>query len=343
MAMIEPFRPLSRRRRVSATLIGAFVVLYIASCLLTKSYGAAFFSIPLFVGFIAGMLFPKSPFMTSLCSMLVALALSIITMREGVICVLFSIPVLLPMLWLGAFVGSTVVRHVHTERARRSGAWVALLLGLGSQVWARLTDDPAQHPLHVAEAEIVIDAPPEAVFELLTTRELRVASRWPWFVRIGLPMPERMLVEQPQLGGQVRFDFHHGSAFARITGWQPGRELRYAIASFKAQDLPFHITRLGRGPDYGFRSERVEDWLTIRDTRYTLAPGAHGGTLLRRRVVWQRHLAPALYFGWLQQTVMERAQVRLLELVRDRAASDRSGRTICALTPAGVQGLENSQ
>lgn len=328
--MIDPFRPLSRLHKVSALLIGAFVVLYLASCLLTNGYGAAFFTIPVFVGFIAGLLYPKSPFMTSLYAIAVALGLSILTLQEGVICVLFSLPILLPMLWLGAFVGSVVVRHVHTERARRSGALFALLLGLGSQVWARLTDDPAQHPLHVAEAEITIDAPPDAVFELLTTRELRVENHWPWFIRVGLPMPERMLVEEPGLGGQVRFDFHHGSAFARITGWQPGRELRYAVDSFKANDLPFHITRLGRGPDYGFRSERVEDWLTIRDTRYALRPGPHGGSVLRRRVVWQRHLAPDLYFGWLQQTVMERAQLRLLELIRDRADVDDAGRVICS-------------
>jgi uncharacterized protein YndB with AHSA1/START domain len=331
MAVIGPFRPLSRLHKVSALLIGAFVVLYLASCLLTNGYGAAFFTIPIFVGFIAGMLYPKSPFMTSLYAILVALGLSIVALQEGVICVLFSLPILLPMLWLGAFVGSVVVRHVHTERARRSGALFALLLGLGSQVWARLTDNPAQHPLHLAEAEIAIDAPPEAVFELLTTRELRVENRWPWFIRVGLPMPERMSVEQGRLGGRVRFDFHHGSAFARITAWQPGRELRYSVDGFEANDLPFHITRLGRGPDYGFRSERVEDWLTVRDTRYTLRRGARGGSVLERRVVWQRHLAPDLYFGWLQQTVMDRAQVRLLELIRDRVDVAYSGRAICTL------------
>jgi hypothetical protein len=139
-------------------------------------------------------------------------------------------------------------------------------------------------------------------------------------------MPESMRVERAGMGGRLRFDFHHGRAFAHITGWRPGRELRYAIDRFDAADLPFHITRLGRGPDYGFRSERVEDWMTIRDTRYTLAPGMHGGSVLRRRVVWQRHLAPDLYFGWLQQTVMERAQVRLLELIRNQVDADRTAR-----------------
>ena len=68
----------------------------------------------------------------------------------------------------------------------------------------------------------------------------------------------------------------------------------------------------------------------VRGTRYTLSPGVRGGSVLRRRVIWQRHLAPDSYFGWLQQTVMERAQVRLLELIRNRADIDYAGRAICS-------------
>jgi uncharacterized protein YndB with AHSA1/START domain len=320
MALMSELPPPAKWQKVCALLVGVFVLLYVASCLLTNGYGSAFFSIPVFVGFVAGILDPKRPFVISLYAMLGVLGLAILTLREGVICVLFALPVLLPMLWLGSFAGSIAVRHLHTRRAQNGGIGLAILLGLASQAWARLTDDPAQHPIHVAEAELAIDAPPEAVFAALTTTELRVESRWPWFVRIGLPMPDRMHVEQGGLGGRVRFDFDQGTAFARITQWQPGRQLAYSIEHYDIHDLPFHITRLGRGPDYGFRRERVEDWLTVLDTRYTLSPAANGGSLLRRRVVWRRHLAPALYFGWLQQTVIERSQLRLLELIQSRVA-----------------------
>jgi hypothetical protein len=101
------------------------------------------------------------------------------------------------------------------------------------------------------------------------------------------------------------------------------RPRNHTVDHYDIRDLPFHITRLGRGPDYGFRRERMEDWLTIVDTRYTLTPPPNGGTALQRRIVWRRHLAPDIYFGWLEQTVMERGQVRLLELVRSRVADLR--------------------
>ena len=58
--------------------------------------------------------------------------------------------------------------------------------------------------------------------------------------------------------------------------------------------------------------------LTLVRTRYRLVPLPSGATELRREVVWRRHLAPALYFAWLQQVVIQRGQDRLLELIRRR-------------------------
>jgi hypothetical protein len=153
----------------------------------------------------------------------------------------------------------------------------------------------------------------------LTSGNLRVEPRFPWFVRVGLPMPQRLSVDQGGLGGRVRCELSVGVAFASITQWQPDRSFAFDVLRYDIQDQPFHITRLGRGPDYGFRRERIEDWLTLLDTSYSLEPAGAGRTLLRRRVVWRRHLAPGVYFGWLQQTVMEHSQRRLLELIRSRA------------------------
>jgi len=45
--------------------------------------------------------------------------------------------------------------------------------------------------------------------------------------------------------------------------------------------------------------------------------------MLVRDVSWRRHLAPAFYFGWLQDTIMQRGQDRLLELLRQRIEQPR--------------------
>jgi uncharacterized protein YndB with AHSA1/START domain len=323
MDPLTPLPPPTSWAKAVALLIGLFMLLYTSACLVMNNYGAAFFAIPLFVGFASGVIYWPRPYIASMLALLGGLFLTIITLREGIICVLFSLPILLPLLLLGAFTGNVAVRHLKTRRAQRGGVALSVLLALSSQVASRYLDDPRQHPLHSAQAEVLVAAPPSAVFAALTQDELRIERRWPWFIRIGLPMPERMRVEQPGVDGSVRFDFDQGIAFARITAWTPNQELAYGVNRYEVHDLPFHITRLGRGPDYGFRRERVEDWLTLEGTRWTLEAVA-GSTLLRRRVVWRRHLAPDFYFGWLQQSVMERGQRRLLELVRTRVETTRS-------------------
>jgi uncharacterized protein YndB with AHSA1/START domain len=179
-------------------------------------------------------------------------------------------------------------------------------------------DDPAHHPLHHATSTAVIAAPPERVFAALTARPLTVEPRWPWFIGVGLPMPSRFSVDAPGPNGGVTAVFSHGVARGHVTEWAPGRVLAFAIDRYEIDDLPFHITRLGRGPHYGLHTERVDDWLTLTGARYRLQPAPGGGTTVTRELGWRRHLAPAFYFGWLQDTIMRRGQDRLLELLRQQ-------------------------
>jgi len=311
--------PPTNARFAVALALGVACLLYTVACLVGRSYADAFFAIPFFVGFPGGAIYPPRPYRVSLFAFAAALLIAVLTLQEGVVCVLLALPLVLPVLLLGAFSGSMIVSRLRSRRARHGTVGLMIFVGASWQIVDALSDDPRRHPLHAAEAEITIEASPERVFALLTEGNLQIAPRWPWFIRIGLPIPQRMVVEKPGSGGRLRFDFDHGTALARVTTWNAPYELRYEVDSFTLHDPPFHITRLGRSPDYGFRSERVEDWLSIEDTRYVLSRTPSGGTLLYRRLMWRRHLAPDFYFGWLQQTVIERGQVRLLEGIAERA------------------------
>jgi uncharacterized protein YndB with AHSA1/START domain len=307
-------------RRTVALVIGllAAVVLYCSARALGKSYTEAFFCIPLFVGVIVGVLAPRQPIRTSLAVIGMALLIAIVTLREGVICCLFALPLVVPQALLGATCGAIIRRHV---RYRKHRAGIVALLIAGAACWQAIDgafDDPARHPSHHAASTIVIAAPPEQVFAALATRPVSLEPRWPWFIRVGLPMPSRFEIDRPGPDGRIRAVFSHGVARGHVTDWVPGRVLAFAIDGYAIDDLPFHITRLGRGPHYGLRPERVDDWLTITGVRFTLRPAAGGGTALSREVSWRRHLAPGLYFARLQQTIMQRGQDRLLELLRRR-------------------------
>lgn len=131
MAQVVDLEPPTRWQWRMAMLVAAIVILGNASCLLTRTYDAMFFSIPLFVGFISGALAPKSALWAALYALLLSFLLMLLLEGlGGAICVILSLPLLLPMLWLGAFEGSVLMRRVYTQRALRRNAWLVLLLGV---------------------------------------------------------------------------------------------------------------------------------------------------------------------------------------------------------------------
>jgi hypothetical protein len=296
----------------------ATTLLYTVGVVVQRSYTASFFAIPIIVGAVVGLLSLRRPFLNGLITLGLSLALGVVTLREGVVCVLYSLPLLLPELMLGVACGWITRRHLRAIRHNDFLAALLVFAGLGWQIVEGRLDDPARHPVHTASSTMEIAAPPRQVFAALTERPIEVTGRWPWFLRIGLPMPRRMGVLNAGPQGNLRMDFSQGSAHGHVTTWQPGRALAFAVDRYQIDDLPFHITRLGRGPHWGLRTERVDDWLTMIELRYTLEATPSGGTLLTRQTTWRRHLAPGFYFGWLQQQIITRGQLRLLELLRQR-------------------------
>ncbi|MFZ5889439.1 MAG: hypothetical protein ACOY0T_00070 [Myxococcota bacterium] len=300
---------------VTSAVVAA-VILYVVATLVGKSYGAAFFAIPFFIGLIAGLFSASHPYRDATLAFLAAILLSIGFLQEGVVCLLFALPLFIPGLFAGAACGARLGRYVKNRAQRRGAGAGILMLGLLAQAIDSLMDDPGRHPLHFAEASIDLAAAPERVFAALTAEPMRVNGRWQWFLRLGLPMPSELRLEPSQK--RVVLSFNHGKAFADVSELRPGRAFAFHVTRYEIEDPPFHITRLGRGPHYGLRTERVNDWLSLESVRYRLEPTPNGGTRLVRELSWRRHLAPDFYFGWLQQTVMERGQRRLLEFIRGR-------------------------
>ncbi len=313
---LPEFRPVGKGHLAVALGVACACVLYVTSSVLTRSYSEAFFATPLFVGFVVGLASSERPYRNAFLTLMLALTFSVLTLREGVICILFSLPILVPLTFVGAYTGHTARRWQRQRRARRQLGAAALLLAVGWQAFDGATDDPAAHPLHSASLFVIVDAPPAAVFEQLTTTQLEVGGPWPWFLEVGLPIPRRLEVVRPGVGGSVRLEQSTGVGEGRITEWVPGETLEYRVDSYRVDDSPFHITRLGRAPDYGLRAERVGDWLTVERVRFDVAALPDGKTELLRTMVWRRHLAPHFYFGWLQQAIIERGQARLLAQLR---------------------------
>src|SRR6185503_3841988 len=202
-AVIVPVpMPTDRKVAVAGGLVAA-VVCYCSAAALMKSYGPAMFCTPFFVGAIVGLFAIDRPIRAALQTLLLALLLAIVTLREGVVCCLMALPFLTPMTILGAICTSIVRRYVRGRRARAGLGALLVVAAIGWQAVEGAVDDPAHHPIHVARSSIVIPASPERVFATLATRDLAVRADWPWFLRIGLPMPGHVTYDAPEAGGRV--------------------------------------------------------------------------------------------------------------------------------------------
>lgn len=315
----ETGQPAPGSQTVSVAIgVIASAVLYVGATLLSGGYEVSFFAFPFFVGMVVGCLSPRRPLRNAGWALLISLVLSIVTLQEGVVCVLFALPLIVPETLIGALCGHTLRRFVRARNHRYLASSLTVLVGLGFQAVEGHFHDPSRHPVHVAVSAIEIDAPPETVFRTLTAETLEVPNRFPWFVRVGLPIPHRLAIRDPSPHGKLEIHFDQGVAYGKITRFRRGAELAFSIERYEIRDLPFHITRLGRGPHWGLKTERVDDWLTLIDLGYRLERTAAGGTRLERRTTFRRHLAPDFYFGFLQQEIVERGQMRLLELIRER-------------------------
>src|SRR3954447_16965229 len=74
--------------------LASAVLLYCSARAFGKSYSEAFFCSPFFVGAVVGLLGPRRPIRNSLYPLLAALVLAVVTLHEGVVCIVFSLPLI---------------------------------------------------------------------------------------------------------------------------------------------------------------------------------------------------------------------------------------------------------
>jgi hypothetical protein len=308
---------------VGSVGVTALALLYCVGVSVDKSNAsAAFFAGPYFVGFIVAVLSPKRPFRNATITLLVGLLGLIVTLREGILCVLMSLPLLLPELYLGVSCGAWI-RH---DLTRRSHQVIAVVLALVSsaawQTYSGKTDRIESHPTYSVRAEKVLDAPPEVVFETLTSG-FAVRRKAPTSLRIGFPVPGDIVFDEPRLDGHVTLNFNHGVMFAHLSDWAPGRRFALHPDSFTLADPPFFITRLGQGEHFGFKAERLTDWVTFQESDWDFLPAPDGKTKLVITNRFTSHLAPEFYFGRIERFVATKIEEFLLDSIDEQVHQPR--------------------
>lgn len=204
-------------------------------------------------------------------------------LREGFICILMALPLVLVLGFVGAAIGWMASALSKGTSTRMMSVVVLMPFAFG----AVEQELPLQDQVQTVTRSIDIQAPAEVVWRHINMPtgiqpgELKDGVAY----RIGVPYPIEGRTLEPRVGGMRHLVWQRGVAFdEEITVWEPQRQVAWKYVfgpgSFPQGSLDDHIVIGGR-------------YFNLEDTSYTLTPQT-GGTRLTVNVSFR----VSTHFNW---------------------------------------------
>jgi hypothetical protein len=220
--------------------------------------------------------------------------------KEGYICVLMALPIVVPLTILGsvlAFWGGGV------SSAKRP-AILCLMLPA-----SLLFDGNAKPPVYSVTTSIVVEAPPEQVWKNVVAFP-EIALPPDWVLDKGFAYPVRTRIEGAGVGAHRQCDLSTGTVEERVTVWDEPRLLRFVVTSTP----PAMQERGLYGP---ITPKHVTGYYNSAEGQFELIE-LPGSRTLVVGTSWYRHgLWPAEYWRLWSDMVVHHIHRRVLEHIRE--------------------------
>mgnify|MGYP000722086069 CR=1 FL=1 len=313
-------------RGVAAALVGVAggaslaIPITAASTLLLGDYGAALFvGGPFMMAAVAGMLFNLrrtqgvlSTAMVGLATQAVAGGLLLLFALEGVICLAMAAPLAAALGIVGALLG----RGLAQVEARRAVTAPMMVL----PVIAVVEPDPGPAVVHMAQTEIVVEAPPEVIWDVVVAfPEIPKEDVPAWYFQAGVAWPQRARIEGTGVGAIRYCEFSTGPFVEPITVWDPPHHLAFDVTDSPPPMEEMSMWQVVHAPhifDGTLRSRRGEFRLEpLDDGRRTRLVGRTWYTL---------DMAPVAYWSTWSTGLIHRIHRRVLQHIGRVAESGLS-------------------
>lgn len=299
-------------RGVAAALTGVGVgaVLLVGgiagSTLILGQYGGAVFvGSPFVMASVAGLLYNlrgkrsvQYTVMVGVLTQMVAGGLLLLFAVEGAICLVMAAPLALVVGPLGALLGRELAR-MESSRAMAGPVMVLPLL--------TLVEPPVPESLlHVAETEVVVNAPPEVVWDTVVAFPEIPTDDLDWFFRAGVAWPLRARIEGTGVGAVRYCEFSTGPFVEPITTWDPPHHLAFDVV-----DQPVPMEELSPW-DVVPAPHLLDGTLMSRRGEFRLEALEGGRTRLVGRTWYTLDMAPVPYWSAWSTALIHRIHLRVL-------------------------------
>jgi hypothetical protein len=283
---------------------------------LLHSYGfslfvGAPFALGLFSVLVYGFSWPK-PFGACLLVALAATALAglavLAVALEGLICLLMAAPIAAALALAGAVVGY-VIQSRPWLGDQMASVVLAVLLTLPALMAAEAAAAP-EPELRAVRTQLVIDAPPEAVWDKVVSFP-PLAEPDDWLFRCGIAYPQRAEIRGQGPGAVRHCVFSTGTFVEPIDVWEAPARLRFRVT---AQPEP-----LREWSPYRIHPPHLDNFLVSRQGQFLLEALPGGRTRLEGTTWFTNRMWPAAYWGAWSDAIIHRIHGRVLTHIRDLA------------------------
>jgi hypothetical protein len=232
-------------------------------------------------------------------------ALFLLLGREGFICVLMALPVVVPLSVIGGLIAYWGSRLVATKSP------VAMCLLIPVSMGFDLTAKP---PVYAVTTQIVVNAPPERVWKYAVAFP-DISARPDWILRTGLAYPVRTEIDGSGVGVPRYCVLSTGTVKERVTAWNEPYLLQFAVT-----ETPPAMKETGL---YGtITPKHISGYYISQAGQFTLTRLPGDRTLLVGTSWYQHGLWPAEYWRLWSDTVVHHIHQRVLEHIRDLSEKD---------------------
>lgn len=220
--------------------------------------------------------------------------------QEGVLCIVMSLPLSLPLGCLGGW----IFYRSQTGKFQSGAATMLLLLPVGTLGW----DVKAEPPVFEVRSAIEIAASPERIWKYVVTFSELPEPR-EWYFQAGLAYPKRARIEGSGPGAVRYCEFSTGPFVEPIEVWDEPSLLRFRVTSNPA---PMHEW----SPYSRVLPKHLHGYLISKRGQFRLTPLGPNRTLLEGSTWYQHGLWPAEYWRLWSDAIIHRIHMRVLSHIK---------------------------
>jgi hypothetical protein len=255
-----------------------------------------FVIVPLLMGIISAWFWRRLDLSSSkltsasVLNCFIAIGLSAVFLREGIICLIIVSPLLMAFIITGAFVGRAMFRKNNQEL---NMSVISLLLIM------IVVDSTAKHNyINMVADEVVINPPVSKVWQNVVAYKRNTSPNKYWLFKIGMPSPVESTAEGYYLGAKRKCIFSNGYVFdEKIVTYEENK------------NLTFDITDQPRDPE-------IMGHIDILRGQFILKDNGDNTTTLVGNSWYKLYVFPVWYYDIWAKSVTRNVHLRVMDHIK---------------------------